>query len=197
MRVGGMVPVSYPGNEGVRRAGKNVPSEEFRTQMTDAVQAEGNSPAMTLHNETDETGAKAVSAWADLESGTSTTVYKPQDFDPANPVYRVKTWDSSGRVTERMVDISKVNPRSADTIEMFAYAAHLQESGDFQGALQKFMAAKSQSRQNGSGQDDFSQKINWVEVVREITQSQYDIGNLQGYLEWKMFQRVLEGKGSN
>ena len=36
------------------------------------------------------------------------TVYRPQGFDSANPVYKVKMWDESGKETEYMVDISKV-----------------------------------------------------------------------------------------
>ena len=39
----------------------------------------------------------------------SLTVYQPNDFDPANPVYKVKAWDKDENVTERMVDVSKID----------------------------------------------------------------------------------------
>lgn len=62
-------------------------------------------------------------------SGSSISVYKTSDFDPANPVYKVKTWDREGNVTEQMVDVSKVDPKNCDTAEMYAYTANLKESG--------------------------------------------------------------------
>lgn len=195
MRVGEAVPISYHGGEGIKRTAGKEFQEGFGAQMADAVHAGKAGPGLILHGTEDASGERAVCSWADAVSGLSTTVYQPQDFDPANPVYRVKTWDSEGNVTERMVDISKVDPGRSDTAEMFAYAAHLQASGKFEGALLKFMSAKAQSRtgQKGFGPESYGEKVNWVDVVREITQSQYDIGNLKGYLEWKMFLNILEG----
>lgn len=41
----------------------------------------------------------------------SLTVYQPNDFEPAIPVYKVKAWDKDGNVTERMVDVSKIDKK--------------------------------------------------------------------------------------
>lgn len=46
----------------------------------------------------------------------SLTVYQPNDFDPANPVYKVKAWDKDENVTERMVDVSKIDKKNSDYI---------------------------------------------------------------------------------
>ncbi len=78
-------------------------------------------------------------------SGSSYSVYKTPDFDPENPVYKVKIWDKSGNVTERMVDVSKVDPKNCDTMEMYAYTADLKESGkgSFEDTVLKAVVAKS------------------------------------------------------
>lgn len=44
----------------------------------------------------------------------SLTVYQPNDFEPAIPVYKVKAWDKDGNVTERMVDVSKIDKKTSD-----------------------------------------------------------------------------------
>ncbi len=33
-----------------------------------------------------------IQAWGDPQTGTSTTVYKPADFDKNNPIYFIKIW---------------------------------------------------------------------------------------------------------
>ena len=57
--------------------------------------------------------------------------FSSKDFDPAHPVYKVKVWDADGNVTERMVDISKVDPGNCDTVDMYAYAVLRQASAIF------------------------------------------------------------------
>jgi len=47
------------------------------------------------------TGDITISSWADVVSGLSISVYKTQGFDPGDPVYKVKTWDKAGNVTEQ------------------------------------------------------------------------------------------------
>lgn len=41
-------------------------------------------------------------------------------------------------------------------------------------------------------QCDYSEKVNWVEIVRRIMQLQYDVGNLAGYAMYKKFLDLLE-----
>ena len=86
-----------------RRTERNVAGRNFAEQAADAAQA-----TATLHGAEEGSGDIAISSWADVVSGSSISVYKTQDFDAANPVYKVKTWDKSGNVTEQMVDVSKI-----------------------------------------------------------------------------------------
>ena len=46
----------------------------------------------------------------------------------------MKVWDKDGNVTERMVDVSKVDTTGSDYIDMFAYSSHLLASWKCPGA---------------------------------------------------------------
>ena len=131
-------------------------------------------------------------------SGLSYSVYKTPDFDPENPVYKVKTWDKSGNVTEQMVDVSKVDPKNCDMAEMYAYTANLKESGkgSFEDTVLKAAVAKavSNAEQRNSSAGSFSTKMNWVDIVKDIMQSEYSYGDLKGYLEWQKFLGLLNDR---
>ena len=139
---------------------------------------------------------KVVTAWACVTENTSMTVYQPNDFDPAHPVYKVKVWDANGNVTERMVDISEVDPSNCDTIDMYAYSAYLSKSGKYPDALTKFMMAHAHHKDmsEGYGSGNLFDKVDWLGVIKRVMKMQYDAGNLSGYLEYKKFLEFLEGE---
>ena len=120
MSVNGIGAAGYPvtGYQ-TRRTGNNAAEKSFAGSMGN-VKGTGNT-GFTLHISNEEDG-QSIGAMADHDS--SVTVYKTKDFDPANPMYKVKIWDAAGNVTERMVDISKVDPKNCDEIDMFAYSSH-------------------------------------------------------------------------
>lgn len=182
-----------PGYES-RNVRRNTGSNSFAEEMNHVAQAGGSSSALVLHGADEESGDTLVSAWADNVDDFSVSVYKPTDFDAANPVYKVKVWDRAGNVTEQMIEVSKVNPENCNTIEMYAYTAYLDDTGEFEGALRKFISAKAQARteQQNAGDYSLTEKIDWMEIIRRITQSQYDTNNLKGYMEWKKFLDFLE-----
>ncbi len=140
MNVIGIGTAGYPvtGDE-TRKTERNVSGGNFAEKAAEAVQT------ATLHGADEGMGDIAVSSWADVVSGSSISVYKTPDFDPKNPVYKVKTWDRSGNVTEQMVDVSKVDPKNCDTAEMYAYTANLKESGkgSFEDTVLKAAVAKA------------------------------------------------------
>ena len=108
MSVNGVCVAGYPitGYE-TRRIEQNEVGGDFAKQAAEAVQASGRMSA-TLYGADKETGEITVFSGAEVVTGTSISVYTTQDFDLENPVYKVKIWDKSGNVTERMVDVSKV-----------------------------------------------------------------------------------------
>ena len=176
-----------------RRTGRNVAEGNFAKQ---AAQAAGQTQTATLHGADEGSGDVAISSWADVVSGSSISVYKTSDFDPENPVYKVKTWDKSGNVTERMVDVSKVDPQNCDTAEMYAYTANLKESGkgSFEDTVLKEAVAKAvkNAEQRSSASWNFLEKTDWVKIVNDIMQSEYRYGDLKGYMEWKKFLGFLD-----
>ena len=195
MNTGG-VNANYPMGYETKGTQKTTFNNDFAGKITDAAQVNGAGAAAVLHGSDEETGDIAVSSWADVVGGSSMTVYKTKDFDPENPVYKVKIWDATGNVTERMVDVSKINPKDCNTFEMYVYTANLKETGkgDFKETVLKAAIAKAASHleQKTSAPWDYSRNINWVETVKDIMQTAYSYGDLKGYLEWKKFLGFLE-----
>ena len=195
MNIGGVTrndPIGYENKRSQRAAS----GSNFAKEIASTAQADGAGATAALHGSIEETGDIAVSSWADMVNGSSTTVYKTKDFDPENPVYKVKTWDAAGNVTERMVDVSKIDPENCDTIELYAYTSHLKESGkgDFKETVLKAAVAKAvkNAEQKNSGSWNYSEKVNWVDTVKDFMQSAFDHGDLKGYMDWKTFLSFLE-----
>ena len=181
MSVNGIGAAGYPitGYE-TRKTEQNVAGESFAKQAAEAVQASGQVTA-TLHGADKETGDVAIFSGAEVVTGSSISVYKTQDFDVENPVYKVKIWDKSGNVTERMVDVSKVDPKNSG-------------KGSFEDTVLKAAVAKAvkNAEQRNSGSWSFSEKMDWVKIVKDIMQSEYSYGDLKGYMEWKKFLGFLD-----
>lgn len=169
--------------------------KSFAGQMAHAAE-NGLSPAAVLHGNEEDTGEIAISSDIDFVNGVSLTVYKPKDFAPENPIYKVKIWDKAGNVTERMVDVSGIDTENCDTVEMYAYTSYLKDTGkgDFKETVLKTAVAKAvkNAEQKNAGPWKLSEKIDWVKAVRDIMQSVYEYGDLQGYLGWKRFLGFLE-----
>ena len=179
-----------------RKTERNVAGGNFAKQAEEAAQATAQTSTAILHGSDEETGDIAIFSNVDVVNNSSITVYKTQDFDPNNPVYKVKTWDNDGNVTERMIDISKVDPKNCDTAEMYVYTANLKESGkgSFEDTVLKAAVAKAvkNAEQRNFGTWSFGAKMNWVDIVKDIMQSEYSYGDLKGYMEWQKFLELLD-----
>lgn len=173
-----------------RKTERGAEVGNFAKQAAEAAQV-----TATLHGADEGTGDITIFSGAEIVSGSSYSVYKTPDFDPANPVYKVKIWDNSGNVTERMVDVSKVDPKNCDTVEMYAYTADLKESGkgSFEDTVLKAVVAKSvKDAESSSGTWSFSDKFDWTQIVNVLMQSSYHYGDLKGYMEWQKFLGLLD-----
>ena len=192
MNINGTGAAGYPaaGYE-TRRTQKSVTGKNFAELSAEAVRARA-----ILHGADEDSGDTVISSWADVVSGSSVSVCKTQDFDAANPVYQVRIWDKSGNVTEQMVDVSKADPKNCDTVEMYAYTAHLKESGkgSCEDTVLKAAVAKAvkNAELRSAGSWSLSEKTDWVNIVNDIMQSAYRYGDLKGCMEWKKFLGFLE-----
>lgn len=156
-----------------------------------AKQADSHIVLHGIYGETDsETGATVVGAWGDAVAGTSTTVYRPKDFDVNHPVYQMKIWDKEGNVTERTVDINELDPRNCDAYDLYAYCCHASSTGEYPSAMTDFMRTHALGR---DGQE-ICGKTDWLEVIKGIMRMQYDLGNIGGYMDFKNFFDFLERK---
>lgn len=98
-----------------------------------------------LHGSTTEDGSQVVGAWADAVAGTSTTVYKPVDFNPEEPVYTMKIWDSDDNlIEERTVNLNDVDVNNCDNFDFYAYSCYLSKSGKYPDAITKFLMMPAQ-----------------------------------------------------
>lgn len=171
------------------RAKKGVSDTGFNKQISQNKSGGG----ITLHWFDSPEGDKPLGAVGDNGKG-SISVYKPKKFDPQNPIYKVKMWDADGNMTERMVDVSKVDVRNSDRADMFAYACYLTDSGQYPEAQSTFCRVPGPG---GDPAENFSgffraEKFNWLESARRFMQMQYDAGNLKGYLDFKKFVDFFE-----
>lgn len=176
----------------------NETKKQGNGNFSNVIGNRGAATNLVLHGrkgETDAEGKTVVSAWGNAITGTSTTVYKPKDFDENDPVYRVKIWDADGNVTEREVHLKEVDPANSDSFEMYAYSCYLSESGKHPNAMTDFISSHAYYRgEEGYGANsdgDMSQKVNWFEVIKGLMDMQYQLNNLEGYLRFKGFYDAL------
>lgn len=173
-----------------------------KAQRNNAAKAAGFAEAIGQAGQKDSVGQtaagseKPVFRWLYSADGSTGEVYQAQDYTPEHPVYRVKSWDAAGNLTEQVIDVSKVNPRDCNTYEMYAYAADLKETGEgsFEETVLRTATAKAAAgaeRQTGNAWD-FSKSIDWTEAVRELMRSAYASGDFKGYMGWLMFLGFLK-----
>lgn len=187
-KVGAIV---YPKTEYTTGRTKNNAFENSLARQNNNVQkSQMPEDSFVLHYFDNEEGERAISASCGTDY--SVTVYEPKDYDPAAPVYKVKIWDKDGNVTDRMVDVTKVDPKNSDYIDMYAYSCYVSGKGDCPGALSSFMGADTGCYgPDGRTYKDLFTLKNWVKAVGDMMQMQYDAGNLQGYLDYKKFYDFL------
>ncbi len=187
MSVNGIGAMGYPMAAYQNRRANSIMAEgAFAGRMEQVQKSQMAGGEFALHYFDHDEGDHAVGASCGTDY--SVTVYEPKDFDPANPVYKVKIRDKDGNETERLVDVSKVDPGNCDYIDMYAYACHVSGNGECPDALSSFMGAGSAAYGlSGNTYQDLTKTVNWMGAVEEMMQMQYDAGNLQGYLDYKKF----------
>lgn len=128
------------------------------------------------------------------DTGVNVSVYKAPDFDSEHPVYKVEMQDKDGNITERMVDVSKVNPRNCDTLDFYAYSANLKETGkgDFVDTVVKAAMTRAQEDAEAKSKSwDMTESYDWAEIVNRIMKSEKDYGDMTGFLNWQNFYELL------
>ena len=155
------------------------------------------SPNLALHMSKEGDVEKSVGAWANPNAGRSITLYQPQDYDPANPVYKMKIWDMDDNLLEeRNIDINSIDPNNADSYEMYALSVYGEKSGKCPDAVARFtmMHAKQEIEQTAQhGSYSLDAKEDWMGILNDILKEQLDMGFMDGYLKNKAYYEFLEG----
>ena len=143
--------------------------------------------AIVLHGKNDaDAGEESVGSWASIQTGVSTSVYKPTDFSEENPYYHIKIWKPDGTMEERQVDVINFNPKSADSFDHYAYTCYLEKEEGV--PLLTFALENGEKAEN-----DLYQKHDWLQVYRDRMQQQFDVGYYEGYMRFKkMYERLME-----
>ena len=85
-------------DEAVEEATENNNDKSFGSTMGNVT--EMASPNLTLHISKEGDAEKSIGSWANANTGQSITVYQPEDYDPANPVFKMKIWDKDDNLIE-------------------------------------------------------------------------------------------------
>lgn len=156
------------------------------------------SPNLVLHISKEGETEKSIGSWANARTGQSVTVYQPENFDPSNPVYKIKIWDKEDNlIEEREVDINSIDPQNADSYEMYALSVYGEKSGRCSSAVERFILtqAERESQQvSQSGSYSLDTIENWLDILKDIIKQQYDVGNMDGYLKFKGYMDFLTDK---
>ena len=173
----------------VNTRNKAQPSSGFSNVMGNrATGITGTSKApITLHYQNDaEEGEECIGAWASVQTGMTTSVYKPADFSEDNPYYRVKIWKPDGSTEERMVDVMQFNPKSADSFDQYAFACYLEK--------EEGMPVWSTSLDSyAKTADDLYQKRDWMQAYKDRAQELFDVGYYEVGMHFKkMYERLME-----
>lgn len=140
---------------------------------------------ITLHMSGTEDSGNALTA-VGFPDGSSASVYKSDAYDSANPEYRVRYWDKEGNYTDTNVQINDVDPRNASYLEMLAYTTYSDVEGFTKNAFGDFMNAAGGVNGNITyDSDSINEKKDYMSMIKEFMQLQYDSNNLSGYLSYK------------
>ena len=149
---------------------------------------------ITLHMSDGGNSGNALTAMG-FPDGTSASVFQADDYNPADPEYRVRYWDKDGNYTDIMVKVKDIDPQNASYLEMLAYTTYGDVEGLTKNAFGNFMSAAGGVNGDLSyNADSINGKKDYMSTIREYMQLQYDSNNLPGYLSYKELYDYMNDK---
>ena len=149
---------------------------------------------ITLHMSDGGNSGNALTAMG-FPDGTSASVFKADDYNPADPEYRVRYWDKDGNYTDIMVKVKDIDPQNASYLEMLAYTTYGDVEGLTKNAFGNFMSAAGGVNGDLSyNADSINGKKDYMSTIREYMQLQYESNNLSGYLSYKELYDYMNDK---
>ena len=149
---------------------------------------------ITLHMSDGGNSGNALTAMG-FPDGTSASVFQADDYNPADPEYRVRYWDKDGNYTDIMVKVKDIDPQNASYLEMLAYTTYGDVEGLTKNAFGNFMSAAGGVNGDLSyNADSINGKKDYMSTIREYMQLQYESNNLSGYLSYKELYDYMNDK---
>ena len=149
---------------------------------------------ITLHMSDGGNSGNALTAMG-FPDGTSASVFQADDYNPADPEYRVRYWDKEGNYTDTMVKVKDIDPQNASYLEMLAYTTYGDVEGLTKNAFGNFMsAARGVNGDLSYNADSINGKKDYMSMIREYMQLQYESNNLSGYLSYKELYDYMNDK---
>ena len=149
---------------------------------------------ITLHMSDGGNSGNALTAMG-FPDGTSASVFQADDYNPADPEYRVRYWDKEGNYTDTMVKVKDIDPQNASYLEMLAYTTYGDVEGLTKNAFGNFMSAAGGVNGDLSyNADSINGKKDYMSTIREYMQLQYESNNLSGYLSYKELYDYMNDK---
>ena len=185
----------------MRVAGINNHAYYYRTKQQKGSRAGGGgftekslAPSnCVLHMGSEESKDGKALGMLGFPDGSSSSVFKGEGYTTDNPIFKVKTWDAKGSMTETEIDASKVDPANASLQEMMALNAYRQLNGGESFGNELMMSAgRLHEDGTASGYDDFFSKGNWIAEWKDFMEMQYQLGNMPGYLRYKRAVMLLQ-----
>lgn len=170
--------------------------KSWETAIKDASHAQKIKESLggiTLYSQDNSTGKKALSS-VGFPNGESISVFEADDFSKENPIYMVKHWDKNGVESEYIIDPRKVNPENASYLEMAAYTTYLDTTGQTKDAFGDFVGASGGINQDAIyDSTNMNSKEDFLAIIYDYMQMQYDANNLEGYLSLKSLYDCMTG----
>ena len=94
-----------------------------------------------------------------------------------------------------MVKVNDIDPQNASYLEMLAYTTYSDVEGLTKNAFGDFMnAARGVNGNISYDAGSINEKKNYMSMVKELMQLQYDSNNLPGYLSYKELYDYMNDK---
>ena len=137
---------------------------EIRGVLSSTSSASSN---ITLHMSDGGNSGNALTAMG-FPDGTSASVFQADDYNPADPEYRVRYWDKEENYTDTMVKVNDIDPQNASYLEMLAYTSYSDVEGLTKNAFGDFMnAARGVNGNISYDADNIKEKKDYMSMVKE------------------------------
>ncbi len=163
---------------------KNPTGHKDTIATNDGTPIQNNTFNLHLSKDGETIGAVCFS------DGTSITISKNNKFDPSNPIYNAKIYNTNGNIDERDINVSNINSQYADSVSMYTLSSHLADVGLCKDAQGLFLGLYNSPDLEKPHMND-SLMTNWKNLINKMAKMQYSSGNISRYNEYLSLDKLI------